>query len=62
MLQLANNVSPSDYPSVILIPLLKLFATPDRATRMALLEHLPEFVDKLEKKDVGDKIWPHLVS
>lgn len=28
---------------------------------MALLEHLPEFVDKLDQRTVVDKIWPHLV-
>ena len=29
---------------------------------MALLEHLPEYADKLDKKTVSDKIWPNLVS
>lgn len=27
---------------------------------MALLEHLPEYADKLDNKTVADKIWPHL--
>jgi hypothetical protein len=40
---------------------LKLFASPDRETRMALLHHLSEFVEKLDKKAVVEKIWPHLV-
>lgn len=29
---------------------------------MALLEALPEFADKLDKKMVVDKVWPNLVS
>jgi hypothetical protein len=29
---------------------------------MALLEHLPEYVEKLDKKAVSDKIFPHLVG
>lgn len=29
---------------------------------MALLEHLSEYADKLDKKTVADKIWPNLVS
>jgi hypothetical protein len=54
-------VSPEDYPNVILAPLVKLFASPDRGTRMALLDHLPEYADRLDKKTVSDKIWPNLV-
>ena len=29
---------------------------------MALLDHLQEYADKLDKKTVSDKIWPNLVS
>lgn len=29
---------------------------------MALLDHLPEYADKLDKKTVVDKIWPNLVG
>ncbi|KAF7315272.1 Protein kinase domain-containing protein [Mycena indigotica] len=55
-----KNVSAADYPNVILTPLVKLFAVQDRGTRMALLDHLPEYVDKLDKKTVDSKIFPHL--
>lgn len=41
--------------------MIKLFESPDRGTRMALLEALPEFADKLDKKMVVDKVWPNLV-
>ncbi|KAJ7072523.1 hypothetical protein C8F01DRAFT_1104261 [Mycena amicta] len=62
VIQFGKNVSSEDYPNVILAPLVKLFATPDRGTRMALLDHLSEFVDKLDKKTVDSKIFPHLIS
>jgi hypothetical protein len=29
---------------------------------MALLDHLSEFSEQLDKKTVADKIWPHLVG
>jgi SCY1-like protein 1 len=61
VLQFGNNVDPEDYAKIILAPITKLFGSPDRGTRMALLEHLPEYVDKLDKKSVSDKIFPHLV-
>lgn len=62
VLQFSKNVSPEDYPNVILAPILKLYASPDRGTRMALLDHLPEYVDKLDQKVFSDKIFPHFVS
>jgi SCY1-like protein 1 len=61
ILQLGQNVPPEDYSTVILAPLIKLFASPDRGTRMALLDNLSEFADRLDKKSVADMIWPHLV-
>jgi SCY1-like protein 1 len=62
VLQFGSNTPPDSYNSLILAPLIKLFASPDRGTRMALLEHLPEYVDKLDKKSISDKIFPHLVN
>ena len=61
VLQLGKNVPPQDYSSVIMVHLVKLYASPDRGTRMALLDHLQDYSDKLDKKTVVDKIWPNLV-
>ncbi|KAL4248157.1 Catalytically Inactive Kinase-Related Protein [Abortiporus biennis] len=60
VLQLGTNVPPQEYSSSVLTHLVKLFASPDRGTRMALLDHLPEYNDKLDKKTVVDKVWPNL--
>ncbi|KAG1807572.1 hypothetical protein EV424DRAFT_1474168 [Suillus variegatus] len=60
VLQFGRNVAPDDYGSVVVAPLVKLFASADRGTRIALLDSLPEFVEKLDKKTVVDKIWPNL--
>ncbi|KAI0768728.1 ARM repeat-containing protein [Trametes elegans] len=60
VLQFGKNVPPDDYPNVILTHLVKLYTSPDRGTRMALLDHLLEYADKLDKKTVVDKIWPNL--
>ncbi|KAJ6602181.1 armadillo-type protein [Mycena sp. CBHHK59/15] len=60
VLRFGKNVSPEDYPAVIITPLVKLFASPDRGTRMALLDHLPDYAEKLDKKTVETKVFPHL--
>jgi SCY1-like protein 1 len=62
VLRIGKNVPDNEYGDAILGPLLKLFASPDRGTRMALLDHLAEYADKLDKKTVDNKIFPHLVS
>ena len=62
VLQFGKNIPPDDYPTVILTHLVKLFASADRGVRMALLDHLTEYSDKLDKKTVSDKIWPNLVK
>ncbi|OBZ68346.1 N-terminal kinase-like protein [Grifola frondosa] len=60
VLQFGKGIAPADYASVILVHLVKLYTSPDRGTRMALLDHLSEYADKLDKKMVVDKIWPNL--
>lgn len=62
VLQFGKGVAPEDYSTVILTHLVKLYTSPDRGTRMALLDLLPDYADKLDKKTVCDKIWPNLVS
>lgn len=61
ILQLGTDMPPDDYPTLVIAPVVKLFASADRGTRMALLERLPDFADRLDQKIVTDKIWPHLV-
>lgn len=62
ILSLSASLPATEYSSVVIQPLIRMFATPDRAMRMALLEGLDKFADKLTNKDVQEKIWPHLVS
>lgn len=62
ILSLAESLPEKEYTASIIQPLIRMFATPDRAMRMALLEGLDKFADKLSSKDVTEKIWPHLVS
>jgi SCY1-like protein 1 len=62
ILSLAASLSEKEYSASIIQPLIRMFATPDRAMRMALLEGLDKFADKLTSKEVTEKIWPHLVS
>ncbi|ORX40692.1 armadillo-type protein [Kockovaella imperatae] len=62
VLELGKLVSPADYGKLVLDPVVKLYASPDRGTRMALLDGLGEYGPKLDQRTVVDKVWPHLIT
>ena len=62
ILQLGVHAPVEEQQTVVVAPILKLYASQDRGTRMALLEHQEEYVNMLDKSTVSDKIWPHLVG
>ncbi|CAH7667548.1 SCY1 protein kinase [Phakopsora pachyrhizi] len=59
---ISSSLSQTEFANVLLQPLVKLFISPDRAIRLSLLELLPQYVEKLDKSIVVDKIWPHLLT
>jgi SCY1-like protein 1 len=62
VLAIGRDVPEERYRELVLEPVVRLYASPDRGTRMALLDGLVEYGDKLDKSMVNDKVWPHLVS
>lgn len=61
VLELGKAVPPADYVRLVLEPVIRLYSSPDRGTRMALLDGLEQYVDKMDQKIVVEKVWPHLV-
>lgn len=62
VLAIGRDVPEDKYRDVVLDPVVRLYASPDRGTRMALLDGLVEYGDRLDKALVNDRVWPHLVS
>jgi SCY1-like protein 1 len=62
VLELGKLVPEKEYGKLVLDPVVKLYTSPDRGTRMALLEGLPEYSDKMDQRIVQERVWPHLVS
>ena len=62
VLELGKLVPEKEYGKLVLDPVIKLYASPDRGTRMALLDGLPEYADKMDQRTVQDRVWSHLVS
>lgn len=61
VLTIGKELPKERYNTMVLEPVLKLYTSPDRGTRMALLDGLTEYGDKMDKAMTAG-IWPHLVS
>jgi SCY1-like protein 1 len=56
-----DHLDDKEYETTIIGLVVRLFASPDRAMRLALLENLSQFITKLDKRVVNDKIFPPIV-
>lgn len=62
VLQIASKLSEEDYERQVVPVIVRLFASPDRALRVCLLDALPITIDRLPKSTLNDKIFPSIVS
>lgn len=59
-LRMSKNMEDEDWKRLLLPAVVKAYASPDRAMRMALLLQLPDYLDRLNQKIVVEKIWSPL--
>ncbi|KAJ1020607.1 hypothetical protein NDA16_004000 [Ustilago loliicola] len=62
VLRLGQPLPKEEWNANVAPPVLKAFASPDRSTRMALLENLSLYADRMDNKVVTDKLWPNLIT
>ncbi|XP_043214943.1 N-terminal kinase-like protein [Amphibalanus amphitrite] len=62
MFKLGGLLSEEEYQRRMVPCLVKLFSSPDRATRVKLLQQLETFVDHLQPATVNDQIFSHVVT
>ena len=62
ILKIAAKLPSDDFEAKILPFIVKMFANPDRAVRVYLLDNLPLIFDRLPPKVVNDKVFPCIVS
>ncbi|CAL8089013.1 unnamed protein product [Calicophoron daubneyi] len=62
VLRLIPLLSESDFNATVLPCLVQLFASPERSTRVRLLEQLPNFVKHLPPKIVETQIFPPVAN
>ena len=61
VMQIGQKLSDDEYETQITPVVVRLFANPDRAIRVCLLDNLPLMIDHLPQKIVNDKIFPQMV-
>jgi SCY1-like protein 1 len=61
-MRIASKVSDDAWDRQITPVVVRLFASPDRALRVCLLDNLPLMIDHLSQKLVTDKIFPQMVT
>ena len=62
LLRIGLKLSEDEFQSQLLPVIVRLFASPDRAMRVCLLDNLPQMIDRIPQKTVNDKIFPMLVT
>ena len=62
MVKISANFSDEQYDTRVTPVIVRLFANPDRAIRVCLLDNLPQMIDHLSQKIVNDKIFPQMVT
>ena len=61
-MKIAANLSDEQYDNRVTPVIVRLFANPDRAIRVSLLDNLPRMIDRLAQKVVNDKIFPQMIT
>src|SRR5947209_3704429 len=62
IMKIGAKLSDEEYETRLVPVIVRLFASPDRALRVCLLDNLPLMIDRLPQKEVNGKIFPMIVS
>ncbi|KAK9371384.1 armadillo-type protein [Lipomyces kononenkoae] len=62
VLDISENMSSDEFQVSVAPSIVKMFSSPDRAIRLALLESLPKFIEFLPSKLVNDKLFPDMLT
>ena len=62
ILKIGAKLPEDEWEAKVLPLIVRLFASPDRAMRVCLLDSLPQTIDRIPQKVVSDRIFPQLVT
>ncbi len=62
IMKIGLKMSDDEFESRLGPVIIRLFASPDRAMRVCLLDNLPLMIDRIPQKDLNGKIWPAMTG
>ncbi|RDW91424.1 hypothetical protein BP5796_02589 [Coleophoma crateriformis] len=62
VMKISIKLTDEDFEARVTPVIVRLFASPDRAIRVALLDNLPLMIDRFSQKVVNDRIFPNMVT
>lgn len=62
IMKIGAKLSDDEFETRLAPLIIRLFASPDRAIRVCLLDNLPLMIERIPQKDVNGKIFPMLVT
>lgn len=62
ILALAEGLPSKDYTALVVPTIAKMYTSPDRPIRMALLEALPSYAPHVSEKVASDQIFPQFIT
>lgn len=62
ILKIGQHLDTEQYAKMLVEPIVRMFASPDRAIRISLLENMPKFIDHIPNKTVTNQVFPNVVS
>ncbi|ORY93721.1 armadillo-type protein, partial [Syncephalastrum racemosum] len=62
ILKIGQLLPEDGFEADVVPPIVRMFASPDRAIRASLLENMPHFIDHVPKKTVTDQIFPNVAT
>ena len=61
IMKIGAKLSDEEYDARVTPVIVRLFASPDRAIRVCLLDSLPLMIDRLSEKVINNKVFPQMV-
>ncbi|GMI83264.1 cytoplasmic tRNA export protein [Hibiscus trionum] len=62
LLKMGSWLSPEEFSLKVLPTIVKLFASNDRAVRVALLQHIDQYGESLSAQVVDEQVYPHVAT
>ncbi|KAI9023557.1 armadillo-type protein [Phycomyces nitens] len=62
IIKIGQHLQDKEYEDIIVGPITRMFASPDRAIRVSLLENMPKFIEHIPAKAVTSQIFPNVAT